>query len=71
MAHLITFLTCCKKAVNPLKVAEGTKVMQVIRTGTSGANSMMMPNVMTVTCEARGHASAATHTPRTDTLGNA
>ena len=51
---MITFLTSCKKAINPIKVAEGAKAMQGIRTGTPEPNSTMMPNAMIVTYEARG-----------------
>lgn len=65
MAHLITFLTTCKKVMNPLKAAEGAKAMQAIKTGTSGPNSIVMPNVTTVTCKTRGD-TLAPHVLRTD-----
>ena len=65
MAHLITFLTSCRKVMNPLKVAEGAKAMQAIRTGTSGPDSIVTPNVTTVTCKARGD-TPAPHVLRTD-----
>lgn len=51
--------------MNPLKAAEGAKAMQAIKTGTSGPNSIVMPNVTTVTCKTRGD-TLAPHVLRTD-----
>ena len=56
--------------MNPLKVAEGAKAMQAIKTGTSGPDSIVTPNVTTVTCKARGD-TPAPHVLRTDIWGNA